>query len=114
MTNSGGTSGGSPASSQSTSGTGTASRLQRPQDARLAQHVAIEDRRHPGGRDLDHDPARVAAGDGARVGQARRSSAQRPEAVHLDRCQALTQLPEIDLDVHHFSSLAIRPGEEAR
>ena len=48
---------GRPASSHSTSGTGTGVAGQRPHQPGLAQHVAVQHRRHPGRRDLHDHPA---------------------------------------------------------
>ena len=82
--------GGSPPSSHSTSGTGTAVSFRARSRRGLAEHVAIEGRRNSGRRDLHHDGTPVT--HASRVGEARGASGQPTDVVAPRSGQALLKL----------------------
>ncbi len=84
-------------------GNGHRGAVQRPDEARLAQHVAIEHRRQPRRRNLDHDAP--PTGDG-RVREARSATGERCDVVGTERREPMTQVIEVELPCGHVRSIA--------
>ena len=111
ITNSGGTSGGSPASSQSTSGTGTAV----PCSARISRAWRSTSRLRtggsPGGATLTttrRSPMRRG------VGEARRAAGERRDVVGAERREPITQVVEVERPRRHLRSIPTRAWSMCR
>ena len=108
MTNSGGTSGGSPASSHSTSGTGTAVPCSARSSRAWRSTSRLRTGGSPGGATLTTTAA--VAGDRAGVREARRAAGERRDVVGAERREPIAEVGEVELPCGHVRSIATHAG----